>query len=119
MVLPSHDTKKGWTSGDVTSNADYLDYAQQNTSFEQIVPWMTWYFNLTGDGIPDRVLGGMVGWNFFQTLGAQPLLGRTFLPRDAEAASSHVAIRERDPRREETRFDRPWRQRGSLDRTAP
>ena len=92
MVLLSHDTKKGWTSTGVTSNADFLDYAQQNTSFEQIVPWTTWYFNLTGDGPPDRVLGGMVGWNFFQTLGAQPMLGRTFVPQEAEAASSHVAI---------------------------
>jgi hypothetical protein len=80
---------------------------------------MSWYFNLTDDGIPDRMLGGMVGGIFFQTLGAQPLLGRTFLPREAEAASSHVAIRGRDPRREETRFDRPWRQRGSLARNAP
>src|SRR5271170_5570165 len=85
MVLLSHDTKKGWTSTGVTSNADFLDYAQQNTSFEQIVPWTTWYFNLTGDGPPDRVLGGMVGWNFFQTLGAQPMLGRTFVPQESPA----------------------------------
>jgi putative ABC transport system permease protein len=92
MVLLAHDTKKGWTSNAVTSNADFLDYEKQNTTFEELVPWMSWFFNLTGDGPPDRVVGGMVGWNFFQTLGAQPLLGRTFLPQEAEMASSHVAI---------------------------
>jgi predicted permease len=92
MVLLSHDTKKGWTSDSVTSTADYLDYEKQNSSFEQLVPWTSWYFNLTGDGPPDRVLGGLVGWNFFQTLGAQPMLGRTFLPQESQVTSSHVAI---------------------------
>ncbi|HEY4949977.1 MAG TPA: ABC transporter permease [Candidatus Acidoferrales bacterium] len=92
MVLLSHDTKKGWTSDGVTSSADYLDYEKQNASFEQLVPWTSWYFNLTGDGPPDRILGGLVGWNFFQTLGAQPLLGRTFLPQESQPASSHVVI---------------------------
>jgi predicted permease len=92
IVLLSHDTKKGWTSNGVTSSADYFDYEKQNSSFEQLVPWTAWYFNLTGDGPPDRVLGGLVGWNFFQTLGAQPLLGRTFLPQESQQASSHVVI---------------------------
>jgi putative ABC transport system permease protein len=92
MVLLSHDTKKGWTNNGVTSSADYFDYEKQNSSFEQLVPWTSWYFNLTGDGPPDRVLGGLVGWNFFQTLGAQPMLGRTFLPQESHSASSHVAI---------------------------
>jgi putative ABC transport system permease protein len=92
MVLLAHDTKKGWTSNGVTSSADYCDYEKQNSSFEQLVPWTDWYFNLTGDGPPDRVLGGLVGWNFFQALGAQPMLGRTFLPQESEPASSHVAI---------------------------
>src|SRR6202789_1076148 len=92
MVLLSHDTKKGWSSNGVTSSADYFDYEKQNSSFQQLVPWTRWYFNLTGDGTPDRVLAGRVGWNFFQTPGWQPLLGRTFLPQESQPASSHVAI---------------------------
>jgi putative ABC transport system permease protein len=92
MVLLSHDSKKGWTSNGVTSTADFFDDEKQNSAFEQLVPWASWYFNLTGDGPPDRVLGGLVGWNFFQTLGAQPMLGRTFLPQESQPASSHVAI---------------------------
>ena len=92
MVLLSHDTKKGWTSKGVTSTADFFDYEKQNSSFERLVPWTSWYFNLTGDGPPDRVIGGLAGWNFFQTLGAQPMLGRTFLPQESQLASSHVAI---------------------------
>jgi len=92
MVLLSHDTKKGWTSNSVTSTADFLDYQNQNASFEQLAAWTQWAFNLTGDGPPDRVLGGLVSWNFFQTLGVQPLLGRSFLEQESQTSSSHVAI---------------------------
>jgi putative ABC transport system permease protein len=92
MVLLSHDTKKGWTSNSVTSTADFLDYQNQNASFEQLAAWTQWAFNLTGDGAPDRVLGGLVSWNFFQTLGVQPLLGRSFLEQESQTSSSHVAI---------------------------
>src|SRR6202522_3627242 len=92
MILLSHDIKKGGTGEGVTSSADFCDYQKQSSSFDALVPYTSWYFNLTGDGPPDRVLGGLVGWNFFQTLGARPLLGRTFLQQEGEPASSHVAI---------------------------
>jgi hypothetical protein len=88
MVLLSHDAKKGWTSKDVTSTADFLDYEKQNSSFEQLACWTSWNFNLTSDGPPDRVEGGLVSWNFFQTLSVQPILGRTFLPQEAQPGSS-------------------------------
>jgi len=92
MVLLSHDTKKGWTSWGVTSTPDFLDYQRQNGSFEQLAAWTQWYFNLTSDGPPDRVSGGLVSWNFFQTLGVQPIMGRPFIEQESEPASSHVAI---------------------------
>jgi putative ABC transport system permease protein len=92
MVLLAHDTKKGWTGDEATSTADFVDYQKQNTSFEQLTAWTTWQFNLTSDGPPDRVDGGLVSWNFFQTLGVQPMLGRAFLPEEAHPAASHVAI---------------------------
>lgn len=92
MVMLSHNTQKGWKSKDVTSTADFLDYQRQNTSFEQLACWTSWEFNLTSDGPPDRVPGGLVSWNFFQTLGVQPDLGRAFLAQEAQPGSSHVAI---------------------------
>jgi putative ABC transport system permease protein len=92
MALLSHDTKKGWTSKEVSSTADFLDYQGQNTTFEHLACWTSWDFNLTSDGPPDRVEGGLVSWNFFQALGAQPMLGRTFLPQEAQPGANHVAI---------------------------
>src|SRR6266852_8426474 len=92
MVFLSHDKKKGWTGNGATSTADFLDFQKQNTSFEQTAAWTSWNFNLTGDGPPALVEGGRVSGNFFQTLGVQPILGRTFTPDEDRPGAGHVAI---------------------------
>jgi putative ABC transport system permease protein len=92
MVFLWHNTKKGLTNPGVTSTADFVDYQNENKTFENIAGWTSWYFNLTGDGPPDRVIGGLVTWNFFQTLGVHPILGRAFVEQESQPASSHVAI---------------------------
>ena len=92
MVFLAHDSKKGWSYRGISSDADFFDYQSQNTTFESLVPYSSEDFNLTGDGTPDRIPGGLVGWNFFQELGAKPLLGRTFLPNENDPAKSHLVI---------------------------
>src|SRR2546421_8441208 len=92
MVFATHDKKSGWTSEQVTSPADFFDFQKQNTSFEQTVAWAGASLNLTGDGRPELVDGGRVTWNFFDTLGAKPILGRTFTPDDDHSGAPHVAI---------------------------
>src|SRR5882724_3059375 len=52
MIFLSHDTKKGWTSEHLTSTASFLDFQNENKSFEQTAMWRGWNFNLTGDGAP-------------------------------------------------------------------
>jgi predicted permease len=92
MVFNSHDTKKGWTRNSVTSTADFFDFQKESTSFEQIAGWTGWNFNLTGDGPPALVEGGRVSWNYFDTLGAKPMLGRPFAPDEDQPGATHVAI---------------------------
>ncbi len=92
MVLLSYDQKKGWTRNSVTSTADFFDFEKQNTSFEQTTAWAGWNFNLTGDGPPALVEGGRVSWNYFDTLGAKPMLGRTFIPDEDRPGAGHVAV---------------------------
>src|SRR5438552_1246527 len=92
MVFATHDKKNGWTGEHVTSPADFFDFQKQNTSFEQSVAWTGASLNLTGDGSPELVDGGRVTWNFFDTLGAKPILGRTFTPDDDRSGSPHVVI---------------------------
>ena len=50
-------------------------------------------FHLTGGGAePERVLGAGVTTNFFQIFGVSPILGRGFLPGDAQLGAERVAI---------------------------
>src|SRR5215472_14343036 len=88
----AHDKKRGATVEYLTSTASFLDFQKQNTSFEHTVLWVGWNFNLTRDGPPALVEGGRVSWDYFDALGAKPLLGRTFAPDDDRADATHVAI---------------------------
>ena len=92
LVLLSHNEKQGWTSHGVTSNADFLDFQKQSTSFEQLAGWTQRDFSVTGGGPPVLVDGGQVTWNYFQTLAAEPLLGRTFTPEEDAPGAPHVAV---------------------------
>ncbi|HXN94064.1 MAG TPA: ABC transporter permease, partial [Candidatus Acidoferrales bacterium] len=92
VIFETQDKKHGWTSGGVTSAADFFDFQKQSTSFEQTVAWGGASLNLTGDGLPELVDGGRVSWNFFDTLGAKPILGRTFTAEDDRSGAPHVAI---------------------------
>jgi hypothetical protein len=47
--------------------------------------------NLTGTGEPQRIQSCVVTTNFFQVLGVQPMLGRSFLP-EAETPGSPFTV---------------------------
>jgi len=66
-------------NAELAAGGDYVDWRDQNKSFER----MTAYdpavsFNLTGRGTPARIHAAGVSANFFQTLGVDPQLGRSF-----------------------------------------
>jgi putative ABC transport system permease protein len=92
LIFESHDKKRGLTGEYLTSTASFLDFQKQNNAFEQTVGWAGWNFNLTGDGTPALVEGGRVSWNYFDVLGAKPLLGRTFTQDEDGPGTPHVAI---------------------------
>ena len=92
FIFESHDKKRGWTSESLTSTASFLDFQKQNTSFDQTVGWTSWNFNLTGDGTPALIEGGRVSWNYFDVLGAKPILGRTFTQDEDGPGLPPVAI---------------------------
>ncbi|HEV2499877.1 MAG TPA: ABC transporter permease [Terriglobia bacterium] len=92
MVFESHNTKIGWTTYGLNSTASFMDFKRQQTSFEKLTLWAGWEFNLTGNGPPILMDGGRVSWNFFDALGAKPLLGRTFTPGEDRTGADDVAI---------------------------
>ena len=48
--------------------------------------------NLTGGAAPEQVRSQLVSWNFFQTLGHQTSVGRSFVPEDEQEIEPQVAI---------------------------
>src|ERR1700689_5001915 len=91
IVMQALDTKTGMTQQQSTA-ADFHDFQIQSKDFEELAAWAPRSFNLAGDGPPERVEGTRVSWNFFQTLGAKPFLGRAFLPSDDVSGEGHVVI---------------------------
>src|SRR5262245_16931845 len=73
---------------------DILDLREQARSLEQVASWATLAVNISDSGVgaPERLETIYATTNFFQTLGAQPLLGRDFTPADGETTGAAVII---------------------------
>lgn len=72
--------------------ANFLDWNKQNQVFEEMAAVRFLNFNLTGGDRPERIPGAIVTQNLFSVLGVKPVLGRSFLPEDAQAGRERVAI---------------------------
>ena len=58
--------------------ANFLDWQQQNRVFQEIAAYSGNDFTMLGRDVPERLLGARVSAGFFNLLGVQPSLGRTF-----------------------------------------
>jgi putative ABC transport system permease protein len=76
------------------SPLDFLDYRQQNTSFEQFAAMFSIPLNanLTGNGEPERLASAGVTGNYFQALGVNPLIGRTFVLDNEKTGNDQVVV---------------------------
>jgi len=76
------------------SPLDFLDYREQNKSFEQLAAMTSGpgYRNLTGDGDPQRLEAAWVTGNYFQALGVEPALGRTFRLENEHPGRNEVVV---------------------------
>src|SRR6185295_11115008 len=76
------------------SPLDYLDYRQQNRTFEEFAAMISVPLsaNLTGGGEPQRLTAAGVTGNFFQALGVQPALGRTLMLENEGTGRDQVAV---------------------------
>ena len=66
--------------------------ARTKHSYQHIAAFTDQRFNLTGDGEPEELSVQFATPEFFKVLGVDPILGRTFLPEDAEAGKPPVAV---------------------------
>jgi putative ABC transport system permease protein len=70
--------------------AEFLE--QHSRSFAGFAPFISENFNMTGRGEPEQLPAVRVGWNFFEVLGVQPALGRTFRPEDDQPGGRPVVL---------------------------
>src|SRR5712692_3813203 len=75
-----------------TSPADFFDWLGQSQSFEALGMAEPWGHLLIGDGEPEAIRSWVVSPGFFEALGAQALLGRTFLAEEYQVGSSPVVV---------------------------
>lgn len=72
---------------------DFLDWRQQNDVFDEmaIVPW-TGTYTLTGQGEPQRIVGGWTTHGFLRVLGIHPVMGRFFTEEEDRPGAPSLAI---------------------------
>ncbi|UCE46753.1 MAG: ABC transporter permease [Phycisphaerales bacterium] len=75
------------------SGMDYFDYREQCDTFESLAAQMIFRQGqvVTGRGNAERVVSIKVSRNLFETLGTQPIYGRSFLP-DEEVLGGPPAV---------------------------
>jgi putative ABC transport system permease protein len=81
--------------------ADFFDWQQQSRRFERLAAYHPWNFNLSGNGDPEQVTGGVATAELFDVLGTRPVLGRTFRRDECRQGGPAVVVLS----------DRFWRRR--------
>jgi len=92
LVLIQHQTPLARQPNFGVSITELYDYRQQLASFDGIVEFHQMNFDLLRRGEPDRVATGVVSPNFFDALGIEPILGRTFVETDDDEGSEAVLV---------------------------
>ena len=74
------------------SPANFLDWREAATAFEDIVAMSYWSFDYTGKGEPESFSGELVTQDFFHLLGIAPQWGRAFLAEEYQPGHEHVVV---------------------------
>jgi putative ABC transport system permease protein len=92
MALWESDTRTGQNRSEV-SPGNFRSWRERAQSFESMALIEPFGFDLTtADGPPQAVRSWAVTEQFFETIGAPPLLGRGFLPDEHVANAARVVV---------------------------
>ena len=83
----AEQTEERWTAP-----ADFIDLRSEARSFEDLAAYKYKEVNLSDAGEVEGSFAIAASPNFFQVLGAQPALGRTFLPEEEQAGRDQVVV---------------------------
>ncbi|HEX8775378.1 MAG TPA: ABC transporter permease [Pyrinomonadaceae bacterium] len=76
----------------VINPANFLDWREQSTSFEEMAAFRDVRVNLTGKGDPVEIPSQQTTPNLFSLLGVETIMGRSFKPEDGEPNAAPVAV---------------------------
>ncbi|MEM8934627.1 MAG: ABC transporter permease, partial [Acidobacteriota bacterium] len=79
------------SSMEVTQH-DFVDWAAEQTSFEQLVGWTGGTVNVAGEGSPERYDGCFISPGFIDMLRVEPIHGRAFRPDDGAPGAAKVML---------------------------
>jgi putative ABC transport system permease protein len=74
------------------SGPDFVDWKNQNTTFERLAAFEEASFNLAGEGEAERVESAAVSADLFTLLGVQPQTGRSFNSDEEKSGHNKVAV---------------------------
>jgi putative ABC transport system permease protein len=76
----------------VISPANFFDWQEQNSVFEDMAAFTDTRNSLAGDNNPEEIPGQVATANLFSVLGADAMLGRTFSPEDSKPGQNNVLV---------------------------
>jgi predicted permease len=71
---------------------NFQDWRRMNTVFDGLAGFRDAQMTLTGEGSPEPIAGRYVSDGYFQVMGVEPFLGRTFLSDENKVGGPQVAI---------------------------
>jgi putative ABC transport system permease protein len=74
------------------SPGNYLDWKNQNESFESMAVYQGAGFSMSNGDTPVTVIGTAVSSEFFSVLRSTPIQGRTFLPEEEQPGHNQVVV---------------------------
>src|SRR5215212_2247439 len=78
LVMVWEDASAAGFPRNTPAPGNYYDWARLNHAFSAMAATRGTSANITGDGVPEQVVGRAVTPSFFDVLGVKPALGRTF-----------------------------------------
>ena len=84
--------EKPYLDRESVTPADFRDWRQSITTATGLSAVEWWDPNLSGVDIPEQVAGFRVTPGFFETLGVQPILGRTFAEAEGQPGADRAVV---------------------------
>jgi putative ABC transport system permease protein len=92
VILWSTMPQFGFSGPGALTDPVYAQWERQNQVFDEIAAIRQQTSNLTGSGVPERLLGATTTASLFPLLGVAPELGRAFLGNEQIAGQNDVVL---------------------------